>query len=175
MGHQYATAARIWQFLGLTWDPEREWTMERKRACHGLAQDCLTQWTQGIQRRPGIMEYLNKHSGTIIRTLVGQLRISRNRLRQRAQNREGSSEANELDHRRRRLQEWTKGIPTDYRAAVDTLIADRMGIGIEEGLHWHHAGTEAGYTEAIHRLQGRGRSSQPTPQSLNGHTNTEKH
>ena len=145
-GHQYATAAWIWQILGLMWDPERAWTTERKRASQGRAQDCLAQWSQEVHRRPGVMEYINKHNGTIIRTLVGQLREGRSRLRQRAKTKGGGNEATELEHMRRRLQEWTKGIPINYRAAADTLIADRTGIGIEKALHWQHAGTEAGYT-----------------------------
>ena len=65
--------------------------------------------------------------------------------------------------------------PNNYRAAVDILIADRMGIGVVEGLHWHHTGTEARYTEAIRRLQGRREPSHPTPQSPNYRTKTEKH
>ena len=112
--HRYAAAAWIWQAIGLTWDPEQTWTTDHKRASNGHANDCLTQWSQGVQRRPGVMEYLNKHSGTVLRTLVGQLRAGRSRLRQRAKTREGSSETTELEHRRRRLQEWAKGIPINY-------------------------------------------------------------
>ena len=174
LGHQHATAAWIWQIIGLTWDPERAWAAEHKRATHGRASECLTQWVQEAQRRPGAKEYLNMHSGSIMPTLVGQLRVGRSKLRQRAKTREGCNEDTELEHRRRRLQEWTKGIPITYRAAVDSLIADRMGIGVVEGLHWQQAGTEAGYTEAIQRLNGR-RQIQPTVQSPNRCKLTETH
>ena len=80
MGHQYATAAWIWQSIGLSRDLERKWTTERKQESTGLAQYCRTQWTQVMHRRSGVLEYLNKHSGTNVRTLVGQLRESQNRL-----------------------------------------------------------------------------------------------
>ena len=49
-----------------------------------------------------------------------------------------------------------KDIPSRFRKAVDTLIAERMGIGLVEGNYWCGGGTEAGYTEAIRRIQGRG-------------------
>ena len=75
-GHQYATAAWIWQSMGLTWDPKMRLTTEYKQARHRLAQDCITLWTQGDPTSVGVIKYLNKQNSTIIRTLVGQLRDS---------------------------------------------------------------------------------------------------
>ena len=54
-GHKTATAAWICQAVGLTWDPETQWTTEYKRASKRLIEDYLTQWAQGIRQQPGVM------------------------------------------------------------------------------------------------------------------------
>ena len=54
----------------------------------------------------------------------------------------------------RRLQEWERLIPFSFPSAVDARIAERMDIGIVESHHWLWGETEAGFTEAIRKLQG---------------------
>ena len=80
-GHQTAALAWIWQVTELTWDMTMRWTAEQKRVSQQHAQAYLSHWNLSMMQRPGVMEYLNKHTGSLVHTFVWQLRKSRSRLR----------------------------------------------------------------------------------------------
>ena len=69
----------------------------------------------------------------------------------------------------RRLAEWERLIPAQYREAVDVVVAQYMVIGTVEGRGWQWTDAEAACTDMIRQLHGRRRARQAEGYNRKGH------
>ena len=160
-GHYSSVETWLWRATGITRaDSHKEFTTMEPTKVYQI-QNYQNEWGQEIRRGQGVIDYLSQHERSIIHSLRKQLHDCRKHIKRlRRDEKRRVTMEEEKCYMDRRLAEWERRIPAQYRVAVDDIVAEYMGIGTVEGRGWQWTNAETACTDMIRQLHGGQRAHQ---------------